>query len=86
MLGSVYYNADYSRGRLRVLWFQVRQEQVTGGVLMALLGLDMANVYQNLTNIVMTLTPKRHQDIPAVLVNAHYDTAVGSPGESTSSI
>ena len=70
--------------RLLGFWLQVRREQVSGGVLMALLGLDMANVYQNLTNVVMTLTPKGHQDTPAVLVNAHYDTAVGSPGNQLS--
>ena len=61
---------------------QVRQEQVSGGVLMTLLGLDLANVYQNVTNIIMTLTPEAHQNIPAVLVNAHFDSATGSPGEA----
>ena len=58
----------------------MRQEQVTGGVLMALLGLELANVYQNLTNVILTITPKDCQDVPAVLVNAHFDSAVGSPG------
>ncbi len=59
---------------------QVRQEQVSGGVLMALLGLELANIYQNLTNIVLTITPKAHQTVPAVLVNGHFDSAIGSPG------
>ena len=63
-----------------LLCLQVRQEQVTGGVLMALLGLELANVYQNLTNVILTITPKDCQDVPAVLVNAHFDSAVGSPG------
>ena len=47
---------------------------------MALLGLELANVYQNLTNVVLTITPKGYEEVPAVLVNAHYDSAVGSPG------
>ncbi|KAL0027903.1 hypothetical protein WJX79_001663 [Trebouxia sp. C0005] len=64
------------------LLVQVRQEQVSGGVLMALLGLDLANIYQNLTNIVLTITPKAHQTVPAVLVNGHFDSAIGSPGAS----
>ena len=60
---------------------QVSQEQVTGSVLMGLLGLELANIYQNLTNIVLTITPKDCKATPAVLVNAHYDSAVGSPGQ-----
>lgn len=60
----------------------MRQEQVTGSVLMGLLGLELANIYQNLTNIVLTMTPMGYDATPAVLVNAHYDSAVGSPGQS----
>ena len=51
---------------------------------MGLLGLELANIYQNLTNIVLTITPQGCDAIPAVLVNAHYDSAVGSPGQPTS--
>ena len=51
---------------------------------MALLGLELANVYQNLTNIVLTVTPKAHASAPAVLVNGHYDSAIGSPGDCSS--
>lgn len=64
------------------LLVQVRQEQVSGGVLMALLGLELANIYQNLTNIVLTITPTAHQTVPAVLVNGHFDSAIGSTGAS----
>lgn len=49
---------------------------------MGLLGLELANIYQNLTNIVLTITPKDCDATPAVLVNAHYDSAVGSPGQA----
>ena len=49
---------------------------------MGLLGLELANIYQNLTNIVVTITPMGCETTPAVLVNAHYDSAVGSPGQS----
>ena len=47
---------------------------------MALLGLELANIYQNLTNIVLTITPTAHQTVPAVLVNGHFDSAIGSTG------
>lgn len=47
---------------------------------MALLGSELANIYQNLTNIILTITPMAHQHAPAVLVNGHYDSAIGSPG------
>ena len=48
---------------------------------MGLLGLELANIYQNLTNIVLTITPRGCDAKPAVLLNAHYDSAVGSPGQ-----
>lgn len=54
---------------------------MTGSVLMGLLGLELANIYQNLTNVVLTITPRGCEATPAVLVNAHYDSAVGSPGQ-----
>ena len=60
---------------------QVQQEQVSGQVHMSLLGASFGNMYQNLTNILLMVTPKAAADVPAVLVNAHYDTAIGSPGE-----
>ncbi len=50
---------------------------------MALLGLELANIYQNLTNIILTITPRAHQTVPALLVNGHFDSAIGSPGSHT---
>ena len=48
---------------------------------MSLLGSSFGNMYQNLTNVIMTITPKAAAKVPAVLLNAHFDTAIGSPGQ-----
>ncbi len=41
---------------------------------------DIANVYNNLTNIVVRIGPKASK-VKAVLVNSHYDSTVGTAGE-----
>ena len=39
------------------------------------------NAYINVTNVVLVLTPSAAaEDTPAVLVNAHFDSTLGSPG------
>lgn len=53
---------------------------MSGEVHMSLLGSSFGNMYQNLTNILLTVTPRAAAAVPAVLINAHYDTAIGSPG------
>ena len=70
-----------TRVSLRACTLQVRQEQVSGEVQMSLLGSSFGNMYQNLSNILLTIVPKAAADVPAVLVNAHFDTAIGSPGQ-----
>ena len=43
----------------------------------------IANVYQNLTNVVLRIAPKGAAAArPAVLVNSHYDSTLGSVGAS----
>lgn len=43
---------------------------------------DIANVYNNLTNIVIRITPRgaAAAKTKAVLVNAHYDSTLGTAG------
>ena len=53
-------------------------------------GFPIANVYNNLTNVIMTIEPKRtkrtkgrkKETAKKLLVNAHYDATLGSPGAS----
>lgn len=46
-------------------------------------GFPIANVYNNLTNVVMTIEHKNHdRQGKKLLVNAHYDATLGSPGAS----
>lgn len=63
---------------------QVVREQVIGSNgLQEAFGFQIANVYNNLTNIVMVVTPKDGVSrVKSVLVNAHYDSTLGSPGAS----
>ena len=43
---------------------------------------EIANVYNNLTNIVIRVAPKG-STAKAVLVNSHYDSTLGTPDESS---
>lgn len=46
-------------------------------------GFPIANVYNNLTNVVMTITPRGGDGGgKTLLVNAHFDSTLGSPGAS----
>jgi len=46
-------------------------------------GFEMANVYNNLTNVVLTVHAKKGgAKKGALLINAHYDSTLGSPGAS----
>ena len=56
-------------------------EQATGAVDLEFLHAGFTNAYINVTNVVLVLTPSAATgDTPAVLVNAHFDSTLGSPG------
>lgn len=62
---------------------QVVLEQATGAVDLEFLHTRFTNAYINLTNVVLVLTPTAaKKDTPAVLLNAHFDSTLGSPGLS----
>ena len=73
---------------------EVAREQVTGALSRQIVfGLEIANVYNNLTNVILKISPKRSNTTrsngssstkppPSVLMNAHYDSTLGSPGAS----
>ena len=53
----------------------------TGSFRLNFLNNDIANAYTNLTNVVVRVAPKSAQsDARSVLLNAHFDTTLGSPG------
>jgi hypothetical protein len=53
----------------------------TGSFRLNFLNNDIANAYTNLTNVVVRVAPKDASiDAKSVLLNAHFDTTLGSPG------
>ncbi len=56
-------------------------EEVSGALNLMFMGTPITNAYRNLTNIIVRVSPKRALGQPAVLINAHFDSAFGSPGE-----
>lgn len=60
----------------------MHREFVTGAVPMSFMGRPFTNAYRNLTNIVVTITPRGMEGRRALLIAAHQDTAVSSPGEA----
>lgn len=56
-------------------------EQATGAVDLEFLHAGFTNAYINVTNVVLVLTPSAvTAGTPGVLVNAHFDSTLGSPG------
>ncbi|KAG2493215.1 hypothetical protein HYH03_008635 [Edaphochlamys debaryana] len=59
---------------------EVFRERVTGSVDMDFGGVPFTNAYRGLTNIVMRITPKGTEGRKGLLIAAHHDSAVASPG------
>ena len=73
--------SDSLRGDVTVQVF--REQAVGSNGLQEAFGFQIANVYNNLTNIVMVVSPTDGMShVKSVLVNAHYDSTMGSPGAS----
>ncbi|KAL4547458.1 hypothetical protein Ndes2526B_g06708 [Nannochloris sp. 'desiccata'] len=78
-------NARQHRPDLQVI---VEKELISGALSKQhAFGFEISNVYNGLTNIVLRIAPKNEEinesDRPrSVLVNAHYDSVIGSPGAS----
>ncbi|TYH31616.1 hypothetical protein ES288_A01G186400v1 [Gossypium darwinii] len=60
---------------------EIEENVVSGSFAMLFLGHGISFDYRNLTNILMRISSidSKHSD-PSVLVNAHFDTTLGSPG------
>ncbi|GIL82137.1 hypothetical protein Vretimale_7105 [Volvox reticuliferus] len=61
---------------------KVFRENVSGSVSMDFGGVPFTNAYRELTNIVVTITPRGTAGRRGLLVAAHHDSAVTSPGAS----
>jgi hypothetical protein len=59
---------------------QVASEISTGAADINFLHADFTNAYSNLSNIVLKIVPMDAAAEKAVLVNAHFDSTLGSPG------
>lgn len=56
------------------------EEQATGAMDIRFMHTEMTMAYNNITNVLLRITPKAAHDGPAVLVNAHFDSTLGSAG------
>ncbi|CAI7920879.1 unnamed protein product [Closterium sp. NIES-54] len=65
--------------RLRV---EVEESSVSGSFSMVFLQRSLSLAYQNLTNVVVRISNAATDpdEVPSVLMNAHFDSALGSPG------
>jgi hypothetical protein len=75
-------NARQHRPDLQVI---VERELISGALSKQhAFGFEIANVYNGLTNIILRIAPKNEESVRplSVLVNAHYDSTIGSPGAS----
>ncbi|KDD72594.1 hypothetical protein H632_c3147p0 [Helicosporidium sp. ATCC 50920] len=61
---------------------EVVREPTSGGFVLNAFGHEFTNAFNNLTNVVLRISPRGREHVPGVLLNAHYDSALGSPGAS----
>ena len=53
---------------------------MSGGINMFFIDRVIGNAYNNLTNILLVITPRHARTDKAILVGAHYDSIIGSLG------
>ena len=60
----------------------VDREQASGGFNAHFAGIDIASAYQNLTNIILYISPRQmpQSQQPALLLNSHFDSVFGTKG------
>jgi len=61
---------------------QVEEQRVSGGVNLEYFHAPIGSLYQGLGNVMLRLEPTGQQAVgdTTVLLNAHYDSTLGSPG------
>lgn len=60
---------------------QVLREDTTGAADLNFFHAEITNAYINITNIVLKISPIEAASNQTILVNAHFDTSLGTPGE-----
>ena len=58
-------------------------ESVSGDMDMHFLNADLTNAYRNLSNVVLALVPAAAAGAPALLLGAHFDSTLDTPGASS---
>lgn len=62
----------------------VDREQASGGFNAHFAGVDIASAYQNLTNVMLYISPRQitqDRQPQALLLNSHFDSVFGTTGE-----
>ena len=57
------------------------EEQATGAMDIRFMHTELTMAYNNITNVVLKIATKGAPHAPAVLVNAHFDSTLGSSGD-----
>lgn len=67
---------------------QVEEQRVSGGVNLEYFHAPIGSLYQGLGNVMLRLEPTGQQAVgnTTVLLNAHYDSTLGSPGMLTMTV
>ena len=65
---------------------QVELESVSGNMDMHFLNADLTNAYRNLSNVVLALVPAAAASAPALLLGAHFDSTLDTPGACHSGV
>lgn len=67
---------------------QVEEQRVSGGVNLEYFHAPIGSLYQGLGNVMLRLEPTGQQAVgnTTVLLNAHYDSTLGSPGTHTMTV
>ena len=59
-------------------------ESYTGAIFTDILGIDYYNAFQNISAVGLRLAEPGTEQVPAVLVGAHFDSSLGTPGATCS--
>ena len=67
-----------------MLLYQVEEQRVSGGVNLEYFHAPIGSLYQGLGNVMLRIEPTGKQAVgnTTVLLNAHYDSTLGSPGDA----
>eukprot|EP00210_Caulerpa_lentillifera_P008877 g8469.t1 len=72
--------AEFANSNRSDLDAEIDIERVSGSIVDHIFGHEIINIYHNLTNIILHISPKTSTGNKAFLINAHFDSALGSPG------